>query len=513
MSAKFSIGGIFDPPQHQAAIYALEHALVNNGVPQQLVQELMENGIIDIPSTATTAVSKLQPVMPLTSFITHILPRKLANTPQYEKWGATAQQDKELEYISEHTMAEAAYAEAKRRCRKQVDFWLEQVRAVKGKQPVLCEIALKRCDSEMATKISSSAEYNSPDPGKSLRLNLGLLIAEIFRLASISNRGLSALDVCNALLYKTGIEEDIEAAVSKMEITYKMYVRLLKSEGKVAASGKEEEVIRHFVTEAYKNTGDPTFIRLNELIKRDPSPVPIPTTFTTLAALINQCGVDVMTGKCQTLSIKQSILSDVRGTYATVTTPATPEVVVPKAEKQKNPRPKPAKTTGTNPCEGAAIAFAKTPTYRSIDTGTTEAHCPRLTNSRACPYNHDVTLAKTFISALGNNASPAVTNQTTNGYNTFSNDIPYTGRVSMIGATPASDQLLPWYPPHTVLLDEGSNVHCANDALMDASTLRNIPEKYNGTIGGWVLTNKSGIMHSTGLQCEYTPRSPFNIIT
>ena len=513
MSARFCIGGIFDPPQHQAATHALEHALVSNGVPQQLVYELVENGILSVPSTAATAIAKLQPVMPLSSFISHILPRKLASTPQYEKWGSAAQHDKELEYIAEHAMAEAKYLEEKRLANKEVDFWNEQVRAVQSKQPVLCEIALQRCDTEMATKISTSAEYNSTDPAKSLRLNLGLLIAEIFRLASISNRGLSALDVCNALLYKI-IEDDtpIEAAVNKLEITYKLYVKLLKNDGKVPSTGKEEELIRHFITEAYKNKTDHTFIRLNELLKRDPSPIQIPTTFTALAALLNQCTVDVMTGKCQTLSIKQAILSDVRGTYATVTTPATPEVGA-KGDKPKTPRLKPAATTSTDPCERSAMAFAKTLTYCTTNAGTTEAYCPRLRNDKPCRYNHDVTSAKNFISTLGNKTSAAVTNQTTNPYNPIPHDIPYAGRVSMIGATPASDQLLPWYPPHTILLDEGSNVHCANDALMDASTLRNIPEKYNGTIGGWILTNKSGIMRDTGLQCDYTPRSPFNIIS
>ncbi len=131
-----------------------------------------------------------------------------------------------------------------------------------------------------------------------------MFLTEIFRLTAISNRGLAALDVCNALLYKQ-VDSDvpIEVAANKLEISYKFYVTTLKRDGKVENTDKESEVIRHFVNEAYTNKNDNTFIRLNELLKRDPSPVSIPTTFSGLTALLNQCATDVMTGKCNTLSI------------------------------------------------------------------------------------------------------------------------------------------------------------------------------------------------------------------
>jgi hypothetical protein len=54
---------------------------------------------------------------------------------------------------------------------------------------------------------------------------------------------------------------------------------------------------------------------------------------------------------------------------------------------------------------------------------------------------------------------------------------------------------------------------CANPALIDMQTLRSIPPKYNGTIGGWILTNQAGVMPYTQLVCDYTPKSPFSIIS
>jgi hypothetical protein len=100
---------------------------------------------------------------------------------------------------------------------------------------------------------------------------------------------------------------------------------------------------------------------------------------------------------------------------------------------------------------------------------------------------------------LGNTGTPpsAVSNPATNPYHLLPPQPPYFGRVTMIGATPASAFIPSWYPPHTILLDEGSNVHCANPALIDMQTLRSIPPKYNGTIGGWILiTDQAGVIHA-----------------
>ncbi len=144
--------------------------------------------------------------------------------------------------------------------------------------------------------------------------------------------------------------------------------------------------------------------------------------------------------------------------------------------------------------------------------GTTEKYCNRLIKGLPCSHNHDVTAAKEMIKKLGNCTTP-VTNATNNPYCAFTPEIPYTGHVTMIGATPASAFIPSWYPSHTILLDEGSNVHCANPALMDMESLRNIQPKYNGTIGGWVLTDQAGIMPYTQLLCDYTPKSPFSIIS
>ena len=49
--------------------------------------------------------------------------------------------------------------------------------------------------------------------------------------------------------------------------------------------------------------------------------------------------------------------------------------------------------------------------------------------------------------------------------------------------------------------------------MIDFTTLVDTPPKYVGTIGGWVKTDKCGIMMATGLQCDHTPLAPFNIIS
>ena len=66
---------------------------------------------------------------------------------------------------------------------------------------------------------------------------------------------------------------------------------------------------------------------------------------------------------------------------------------------------------------------------------------------------------------------------------------------------------------HYILLDEGSNIHCANQALINPETVKHVPPKYSATIGGFVRTDKVGTMQHTNLQCDYTPQSPFNIIS
>ena len=87
------------------------------------------------------------------------------------------------------------------------------------------------------------------------------------------------------------------------------------------------------------------------------------------------------------------------------------------------------------------------------------------------------------------------------------------GQATLIGSAPAATQIAPWLPTYAILLDEGSHLHCANDTLMDHRTLADTQIKYVGTIGGWIPTNKCGIMQVTGQHCDYTPLAPFNIIS
>ena len=46
-----SVGSLIDPPQHQWALNALEHALEVNGVPGIMVNELLNTHTITIPAT------------------------------------------------------------------------------------------------------------------------------------------------------------------------------------------------------------------------------------------------------------------------------------------------------------------------------------------------------------------------------------------------------------------------------------------------------------------------------
>ena len=269
---------------------------------------------------------------------------------------------------------------------------------------------------------------------------------------------------------------------------------------------KEKEIIKNFIYHGIGNTDDELYIYLFELLNGRP-PIGVPENFSDLMSLLNQCKADIIAGKSISLNIMKRMTISCATVNQNVPTtlkqvPDVPDakvdstLSVPKSpKKNKKTRADAAKVKA---CKDAARNFAELPCYRDVTSGTTEQYCPRLRNTSSCPFNHDVAQAKAYISSLGN----AVTNENNNGY------LPLLPCNTVTGAT-----LTPWYPRNTILLDEGSNVHCANSTLMDMSNMHTITPKYNGTIGGWITITQTGRMQHTDLLCDYTPYSPFNIIS
>ena len=148
-----------------------------------------------------------------------------------------------------------------------------------------------------------------------------------------------------------------------------------------------------------------------------------------------------------------------------------------------------------------------------------------------CKYNHDkqVVLAasKSFRQLMhSNNLVNPVSNLPAEPYSTLpcypafdmmmkldsDPTIPY--YVSTNCNAVFATQLMTRYPPTSILLDNGANVHTVNPHGLVPNSLRSIPVPMTIlTVGGSIVITEIGIMHSTQLLAYYTPLAPFSIIS
>ena len=531
-------GAVTAPYEHQLALDHLHRQLEAAGVPSQLVVDIL-TGQPDKISVPTEISKKHQLFIsgrPASEkiYCDIILPSELMTTPMYDSWGIEEQNKKKISLINAHLSKLEVYESEKSTITAEIARWEKTVHEVKQKQSSLCATVLKCCDSTIVEHLHASVAYQSDDVNISLKHNICKLIAAILDLAEATGTRETPLESLTHMLYRRpDTITPIDKAVSILYATFRRYKTLFtaeeaKNQVDVAVtatklSDKEKEIVTHFIYHGVTDMNENIYVYLCELINGNP-PIAIPCDFTSLMELLTRCRHDLIACKSVSVNVLNRMMT--HSSFGTVSKPpptpkkaktptAASTTTTPSA---KPPTTAPAMTTTTSvptdACRNAAHKFAEQPCFRDLHDGVIDQYCPRLSNGNQCRYSHQVKDAKKYLSALGN-TNTSVTNDATNPYPPTSSPskIPYYGSVTMIGGTPASALMPSWYPPHTILLDEGSNVHCANSALMDMTTLHRIPTKYNGTIGGWILTDQAGVMPYTQLTCDYTPRSPFNIIS
>ena len=532
----FSVGGAIDAPElHQVVLDQLIKELVGGGMPAEIAVDIINNsavGEIRIPLIAQNCLNNLLNTMPLplTVYVNDTVERELQKTlPMYNTKAPEVKAEERDKYIAAHQRKIVAHEIEVKRAENDIKRWDKIVFDIKGKQSTFCSAIMKLCDPAMSSYIKNHPDYNHPVMEKSLQHNIVLLITEIIRLAELSTTVEPPVGKLWSLFFQPyGVDENIDDVVTHAHIRFKAYVKAATAVGE-RIDGKEKIIVNQIIFHNIVNTDEPIYIVLKEKLLT----IKVPDTFEDLIAIITNCKDDIAANKSialNSLAVVTKKLAAVQATFATMNTDLKMDNVKP-SDKDKPDKPdksdkptkpdKPGKKRDKDKdkgkdksqmvCIAAALNCLDDPAYKTAASGNTTKCCPRLSNGAECPFNHDLNKAKLMLTEKLNGVT---TNEIVPYPTPFSHlTLPYNGRVTLIGGTPASDSISPWYPPHTILLDEGSNVHCANNALMDTTSLYQIDPKYNGTIGGWVRTDHSGVMLHTGLQCDYTPHSPFNIIS
>jgi len=368
------------------------------------------------------------------------------------------------------------------------------------KKGILCKVIITNCCStKLQNALQMHKEYKLPKHAESIQVDIVKLINVIFEYVHLTDGNNTASTLLGSIFNEPIDDDNVGAFIRKKKLTFDTYKSIDDPTGIKSFLHVEEMIVKYLVDcRILPLQHIPLCCEIEELLRT--SGTVSPDTFEKLINVIQ---------RAQTIQQAQTSAYAIRQKQSAQSSPfAIASVTLLPTLPPTLPPTKPIDYSQA--CNKARDKALDNPSL--LDTAIVD--CGRF----HCKYNHLSSAIGSAVDkyleraskALAAKDAPDVTKKAIK-YSQPSSPAPIC--IGLIGSAPAANQIAPWLPTYAILLDEGSHLHCANDTLMDHRTLADTQIKYVGTIGGWIPTNKCGIMQVTGLHCDYTPLAPFNIIS